>query len=260
MTALLLTLAMAHPGGAERLARIELTEGCGALVERGRVRAQMGQHPKALEDFAAARACDPEVADVDREAGTVRFAMGQPERALPLLWRHLEHLPGDARARVLLAEVLSASGQWRQADLQWSIALEPTGRSGWTPDHVLAWAETRELAHGFEAALQLMDRAIAHSPGSPAMEDRALELEVLLGYFDRALARIDARIRARPHQLASWITRGDILEASGHPDHAVAAWKQVAQRWDSLPARLKNSRTVELKRQAQARLSERGVL
>lgn len=258
MTALLaLALAVAHPGGHERLAAVSATLPDGAcspagLVERGRIHAQLGAHHEALADFTAARACAPDAPRVDAEEARVWLELQRPEVASLLLAAHLDAQPHDVAARAALATALAAEGRWAEADAAWETALSEA--SVWQPDAALDWSTARELARGPEAALAVVEAALARMPGTPALEDRAVALEVACGRYDQALARLDARLARAPHDLAAWARRGDVLASAGRAQQARDAWGEAVRRFDALPPRVRNGRATAARDQAQARL------
>jgi len=252
---LLTALASAHPGGHDRVAEVEARmEGdCPAagLLTRAAIYRQMDHTAEAQADFDAARRCDPELEGLDIEEARLHLDLDAPARAQELLERHVSRVDGDA-GWVLLAQAHMAQQAFAEADTAFARALgDDVGAS---PDHVLSWAEARERSGRVAAALEVIERGLEPMSGSPALQDRAVELEVALGRYDEALARLDVRLQAMPTLLATWVQRGDALVEAGRCPEAKASYGEVLTRWETLPSRLQNRRMAAVRDEAKRKM------
>ena len=213
-----LAMAMAHPDGHERIAALELAPADGscaaeALLERGRLHLELGELDDALSDVDRARACDTALEGLDQLQGRVHFARGEFPSARTALERHLGQRPDDRAARLLLARTLLQLDQPALADQAFSQALGPETRP--VPDHDLWWSTARERAGNVQGALEVVQASLSRNPGVPALEERAVSLEVALGRHDQAVARLDAWIARSPTVLSLRARKAGVLEQAG---------------------------------------------
>ena len=252
-------LALGHPGAHTRITaldtEIQASGECPgeALMARGQAYAQMRHFADALADFTAAEICEPGLQGLQREVGATYFAAGHYMEAEARLARGLEGAPTDGAALVLHGRALLQLGRYAEADTRFEAALTEGART--TPDHYLWWSEARENAGRVAGALEVTELSLERLPGVPALEQRALALELKLGLVDEALARLDRGIARRPGPVLL-LQRAQILERAGWADQATAAYLDVLTSYDALTHRQVGGANLEARDTAAIWLAE----
>lgn len=234
----------AHGGIAERIAVLD---------------AQIAQHPTRADLFVRradlyreSRRWNDALADLDR-AERIDRTLASP----PLVRAHL-HLDReqwqsavDAATAVLARQannvdalVVRARASTRlkradaaAADYSAALALQPL------PDLYLERARVfaSAPATGPERALRSLDEGIAQLGPIVTLELAAIDLELRLERYDRALARIDA-IAVQTTRKESWLARrGAVLERAGRRGEALAAYRAALDAAAALPDRLRKT-------------------
>lgn len=123
-----------------------------------------------------------------------------------------------------------------------------------------AWLRERARPGDAEAAIALLDQALAKLGVLSGLHYLAIEIELALGQYDSPLRRIDAlTARFRPSVDLS-LRRADILEKAGRHPEAAAACDSALALLDLLPSARKQapafqSRFQEITRRKQTNLS-----
>lgn len=102
------------------------------LMSRGLHDLKAGANPDAVEDFDAAIALDPDLAEAYDERAIAHFQQGKIADAIADLHEALKREPQDFLAWRRLAEVEEARGNWAGAYAAWQklMALDPRTPGG----------------------------------------------------------------------------------------------------------------------------------
>lgn len=210
-------------------------------LHRGELHRVHGDFDAALRDYALSTRLDP-AQDVDFVAGRALLEAGRAAEARPRLDRYVTRHPAEAEARVVRARTLHALGARAEAlaDYDRAVDLDPHPK----PD-VLIERSRLLVALGRPAdALSGLDAAMGRVGRGPSLEFEALDLEIALGRFDPALARID-RLSKGAARLESWhARRGDVLAAAGRAREAREAYHLALRAIESLPAGRRGTRAL----------------
>jgi tetratricopeptide (TPR) repeat protein len=229
-----------QPAEQERSARL--------LLKRAELNGLHGDLSAARRDLQAARRLDAKLDLVDLVLGRLLLAAHQPRGARAALARFLERRPHHAEALTLQAEALVALGQPARAVELLDLALARMAQP--EPDHYLARANllVRLGPRHRDRALEGLDQGIARLGPLVSLDTRAIELEVEMGRFDRALERVARQVAATSRQDPWLARRAEILERAGRTDEARAARQQALAAIDALPPQQRFRRdTTELR-------------
>lgn len=231
----------AHPEIEAALARLNAAlaaapHDAALYLARGELYAQHRDWLTAEANFLRAAELAPGLPRLDRARGALALAQHRPAEARAHLDRAVALAPDDAEARVLRCGALAALGERTAAlaDLEHALAaLENPG-----PDLFLLRAA---LLADPAAAIRSLDAAIARIGSVPALEQRALELEVSSDQPDAALARL-TRLAAAAERPEPWLKRrGDLLARLGRAAEARAAYAAALAALQRLPDWLRAS-------------------
>ena len=224
---------VAHPSAGTRLdalnRRIAAEPGrADLLLQRGELYRERRSWAPAEEDFAAARRLDPDLAAVDLCLARLRLATGRPADASRLLDGYLAAVPDDAGALALRAGMRDESGEHLAAAADYGRAIAAWRTAGADPPpHLYLGRAAALVAAGesfFPEALQGLDQGLDRIGRPVTLELEALALELRLGWFDQALARVDRRL-AGARRPGPWLLRrGLVLESAGRYAEALEAF------------------------------------
>ncbi len=180
------------------------------------------EYEAAEADYRRARELDPGLASPLLGLAQIRLATSRPAESLPWFDDFLQAHPKHARALSLRAKALAQLGDWQKADADLAAAIA----SAQPPLIELFFHRADNLQqHGqTAAALRCLDEGSALFGRSPALEQRALEIEEAAGDTDAVLRRLDRFIAAgfRPD---IWLARkARWLERADRRAEAAAAW------------------------------------
>lgn len=234
---------------------------------RGRIQAltrRIGEHPReanlyfrraelyyrdgdfrgASDDYARATELDPNLPGLTISRALFYLSADHPATARSLLDGAVERDPRDGEALVLRARASEALGEPRQAlaDLDRGIPLIGTPR----PEpylqrmRILVLGDSADL----ERALVGLDQGIGRLGSVYALESPAIEIEMRLRHWDRALARLDS-IAPRFERREQWLARrGDILFQAGRRSDAIGAYHDALGVIEALPPEKRGSAAV----------------
>ena len=125
------------------------------------------------------------------------------------------------------------------------------------PEWYIEFADTWLLAGEKQNALQVLREGIVHLGALGVFELKAAELEVDLGMYDAALARID-QLLSQAQRKDFWLTRrADILLKAGRDEEAQQTYEQAYEALQGLPPRLQNLPvSIELANRLQQQISQ----
>jgi tetratricopeptide (TPR) repeat protein len=236
---------IAHPATEARIddlsRRIAADPGrAGLFLQRGELHREHRSWDRAEADYVESRRLDPDLAAVDFCLARMRFDTGRHAEAIALLDRYLTAAPGDGAALALRARVRSETGEQLAAAQDYGRAIAAWRAAGQPPPphHYLGRAASlvaageafvAEALEGLDEGLELLGRPVT-------LELEALELELRLGRFDEALARVDRRL-AEARRPGPWlIRRGLVLEGAGRYEESLRAYGSAYDDFDARPA------------------------
>lgn len=194
------------------------------------------QHEDWLPALAAADTADelrPGGFATDLVRGEAELGRGQPERAEAALTRFLAMHPASAPARVWRARARLARADTPGALADFRAVLWRDARPDC--DHVREAAAALAGQGCAAEAADALGRAIGEFGPDPALLGQALEVEVSVGRFAAALARVDALQAAAPRPEPWMARRAVILTQAGEVAAARAAWRALQQHLAALP-------------------------
>jgi tetratricopeptide (TPR) repeat protein len=202
---------------------------------------------RAEEDFT--KALELGLSEARLSRARVRLAAKRPAAALEDVEAFLVAAPGHARARAYEARALAALGKGEAAVEAYAKALRLDAAP--PPDLYLERAAAQEALGRRDDAIRGLDEGAARLGPLPALELRALELELAGGLNEAALARADRGLE-RPGRKDAWrLRRAEILAKLGRAEEARAAAAQTLAEIDALPAgRRETADARELRRRA----------
>ncbi len=230
-------------------------------AKRGELHRQRMDWPAALADFDRALELKPELVVAMVGRGQALLGSGRPEDGVTALDRCIERVPENLLARLVRARALARSGRHMAAaeDFDFVLARTPNPQ----PEYYFerATALLRAGDHYAAQALGGLDEGISALGPIVTLQLMAIDLELKVRAFDRALARLDT-VAAQAERKESWLARrGEILEIAARPVEARAAYAGALAAIATLPDYRHSNRAVkalEMKvREAWARLSTR---
>ena len=94
------------------------------LMSRGLREMKADAHQDAIEDFSAAVALDPDLAEAYHQRAVARFAAGDTQGAVADIQATLQHEPRSFAAFQTLAAIAEASKNWKGAYEAWQKVME----------------------------------------------------------------------------------------------------------------------------------------
>ncbi|HYP75405.1 MAG TPA: tetratricopeptide repeat protein [Polyangiaceae bacterium] len=192
-----------------------------ALTNQGLVELQRGNFERARQLLTRARRLNPDVAQPHHALGVLAERERRPDLASPNYYEALRVDPGFAPARANLAHLLYNGGLYEEALVQFRRLVEVA------PDVIASHAGLAATLLHLERvaeASEVIERALAAAPDDPELSILAARLQIRVGKYDDAIARLSPLTKARSdlavHALA-WLAAAEV--ARGRPREAVAA-------------------------------------
>jgi predicted Zn-dependent protease len=205
-------------------------------VRRADFHTEHGAWAAAEADLREATRLDHRLPELAPSLARFHFGTGRFGEARRQLDRALDAQPNNAELLVLRARATSRLGDPQTARFDYDRAIALI--SSPPPELFL---ERAALPLPADRLLTGIDEGLATVGPVIALLERALQLELELGRFDAALARIDA-MTASMENKAPWIRRrGDILLAAGREEEARDAYAAALAELHRLPAWLQAS-------------------
>jgi tetratricopeptide (TPR) repeat protein len=252
------SLAFAHAGVEvlDESTRAELAqhpERPEAHLARARVLQMKGEWDGALEELeaAAARGADPDVVGEQRalvylDAKFPRMARVELDRVLARRPDAYGLLFERGQAWLAIGDAVAAARDFGEA-----IAKGPRP----TPEQVIARRDALVSLGKKDEAVRALDEGMARIGHVVSLVMPAVDLEVELGRYDAALARLD-RLSAgvRPNPL--WqARRADILQQAGRKAEARAEYANTLALIDARPPMRRGNQFDELRQRVQTALA-----
>ncbi len=209
----------------EEIASIE-PEDPFAWVAQSRIYLLFEESDKALATARQAFALDDENQPALNALGRALDWTGAYEEAVEILVEALTLNPHDADTLAILGEVYADVGNWGQADLYLSQALEAD------PQHVLAWRNRALLFERqglYREAVEALDEGLA-------IDSTAWELEIYKGRLfevlfeqENALAAFQRAVDINPYISDTWDALGFAHFKAGNDLEALRILKQAVE-------------------------------
>lgn len=224
-------------------------------IKRGELHRLHRDWPAALDDFEKAARLDPSLDRVLLSRGRLRFESGEFKLARTDLDSYIAKHPSDHEARLVRARLLSKMQLWQAAVTEYDALIELLPHPA--PEYYLERAEA-EAAQGHDhvsAALAGLDEGMTKLGPILTLQEPAIELELRLNHWERALARLDTLARwLAPERL--WRRRGEILARAGRDAEANMAFRKSLEVLAAMPPRRRNAPAMqEFERELRAELA-----
>jgi len=205
-----------------------------ALIARGELYRQHGDHDSALADFAEAARLAPANDHVELLRARTLVDANRAHQALSHLERYLARHPDSAAGFVERARAHEAVVARQAAADDWQRALELMPAP--SPDDYLRRMRAQLAAGRNEAALGGLDEGIGRLGPIVSLELPAIDLELAAHRWDQALARLD-RVAAQAGRKETYLQRrGEILLKAGRREEARKTLREALQAIAALPA------------------------
>jgi|GEM_PF-2783990 len=236
---------LAHPG--TDVAIIDLTaliastpNSADLYVRRASCYVEHQRWSEAAADLAQAEIIAPQHPDLALARAEYFLARDDPVASISALESHIASRPLDPAARVIRARAYARNRDARSALADFQIALlhipEPK------PE---LWLEANALIAEPIAALLDLEAAIERLGPAPALEERALNLELQLKRTDAAVQRL-ILLSARAERPETYHQRrGDILTQAKRPAEARRAYADALASIARLPDWLRTSEPTQ---------------
>lgn len=226
------------------------------LIERGTLYRVHELHSEALLDWERAALLDPKDATNDFRLGLAALGLCRTNTALERLERFAARCPGSVPAQLAAAEACRMGGRPGDAVRHWTLAIgaaaEP--RPEWFLDRArsagLAGLPPREILSG-------LDEGIERLGPLPALQLKAVEVEVDRGAIDEALRRLSATAERADRKERWLLRRAEVLAGAGRTDEARAEFLAARAALERLPERVRRGwAATEVTRQIDAGLAK----
>jgi tetratricopeptide (TPR) repeat protein len=252
------SLAFAHAGVEvlDESTRTEVAkhpESADAHIARARVLQMKGEWDGALEELeaAAARGADPDAIGEQRamvylDAKFPRMAKVEIDRVLARRPDAYGLLFERGRAWLAIGDANAAARDFGEA-----IAKGPRP----TPEQVIARRDALVSVGKKDEAIRALDEGMTRVGQVVSLVLPAIDLEVELGRYDAALARLDRLSAGAPPNPLWQIRRADILEQAGRKAEARAEYANTLATIDARPPMRRGKQLDELRRRVETALA-----
>jgi tetratricopeptide (TPR) repeat protein len=146
-----------------------------------------------------------------------------------------------------------ALGDAERAAADFGAAIN--GMSRPTPEHVIARRDVLLSLGRRSEALTALEAGLARIGPAVSLELAAVDLEVELGRYDAALARLD-RLLGRSTVSPAWVVRrGEVLERAGRPVEARVEYARALALIDARDTRRSATTFTDLRRRLETALA-----
>lgn len=210
------------------------------LIQRGELFRVHELFSEARLDWEKAAALRPTDATNDLRLGLIALGTRDTNTAVQLLERFATRISTSLPGQLSAAEATRLAGDFPSSSRYWTaaIALSEEPRPEW----FLERARTAEKGgRPVAEILAGLDEGIQRYGPLPALQLKAVDLEVGRGQIDAALRRLSA-IAERADRKERWLMRrGDVLLAAGRTNEARAEFTAARTALDQLPEKLKRA-------------------
>ena len=185
---------------------------------RGELERAHRDYDAALRDYERAGELDPSLDVIFLSRGRAWLEAGKPGLSCESLSLFLEHHPTHSWGLLLRARARTQLGERSAAEVDFARALAQSEDPA--PDLFLERADNLSAAQRKAEALQVLEAGIARVGAIVTLHEAALELEIALGRYEAALARIDGMLRPMI-RTERWLARkADVLDAAGRSEES----------------------------------------
>ena len=219
------------------------------LIERGSLYRVHELHSEAFLDWERAARLDPRDATNDFRLGLAALGLHQTNLAVERLERFVAHAPGSIPGQLAAAEACRMGGRHGDAVRHWTLAIH--GATEPRPEWFLDRARCAELA-GIppKEILAGLDEGIERYGPLPALQLKAVDLEVGRGAIDEALRRLSATAERAERQARWLLRRAEVLAGAGRTNEARTEFLAARAAMERLPDRIRRGWSAsELTRQ-----------
>jgi predicted Zn-dependent protease len=216
----------------------------GLYLKRGELYRVHREFDSALADYTRAAARDRTLTIVDLCRGRAYLEWERPGDARPFLDRFLRGRPDDPEGLLIRARTLAALGLADEAEADFTrLIAQPAGAK---PEYFVERARALSVdgKNGLKRALAGLDDGIARLGPLVTLEIAAIDLDVKLGRFDEALARVERAASQSPRKETWLVRRAEILRSSGRMLESKKAFEAAIREIESLPQRLRGTRAM----------------
>lgn len=210
------------------------------LLRRATCYVEHQRWPEAAADIDHAAKLSPAHPDLALARAEYFLARDEPLASIHALAAHLISHPSDPAARILRARARARSGDTLGAQSDFQLALRNLPK----PKPEL-WLECNAFITEPAAALADLETGLTRLGPVPALEERALQLELQLGRIESALQRL-TRLAAHAERPETYHRRrGDILFQANRLSEARRAYADALAAIDRLPDWLRRSEPTQ---------------
>jgi tetratricopeptide (TPR) repeat protein len=212
------------------------------LIKRGQLYLDEGHADDALDDFIKATKLDPERIEALYHLAQAQLMLKQNDDAYQTAQKFIQHATNDAarvRGFVLTGGILSASNRPLEAADAYQSAITLSREI--KPDHLLFAADAFHSAGKTEQAIAVLNDGIWKLGPLPALNDRALKLEMEQKRYESALRRIDKMLATQQRAPFLLYKKGIILKGMSRSDESKQIFTAALKEIDSLPASRKQT-------------------
>ena len=212
---------------------------------------------RAEADYNRAARYEPSFHTVERARGHMLLDAGRPRQARAALERFLRLRVNDPEGLLLHARAMLALGAGARAVELLDRALAELKQP--EPDHFIARADILVSlgAEQLPQALAGLDAGVARLGPIVSLDTRAIEIELQLGRYESALARVERQAAATVRKDIWHARRADILDRAGRTEQARAARREALRSLAALPTPLRSRKaTLQFEQELLAALGE----
>lgn len=224
------------------------------LLRRGELQRLHGSWSESRADFEKAQKLRPDELEPVFRLGRLELDAENPTAAAHWLEATLEKKPHHIEAALLMARAQVKLGRPSAAVESFSTAIHWSRqpRPEWFLERskaILAAGKDPKDREALKRATASLDEGLELIGPVPTLQLAAIELDLLAGFVDVALKRLDTVREASERKETWWFRRGLILEEAGRPKEALQAFDSTLAALGALPDRLQRTLAmVELRK------------
>src|SRR5262245_28063722 len=252
------TIAFSHESPAHQVAHLTSRLGTAQSdvslrLERAELLRLLGEFDRAEADLDTVLVLDPSSARARLCRGALELDRGRPSLALPWLDAYVASHPTDPAVRRLSGRAFEQLGRPADALVELDAVVRLPGRV--TPDDYLARARAqREAGWSIERVLTGLAEGRTRLGEAIGLELAAIDLELELGAFDHALARLDRVAEHYDRKEVILERRAAILAAAGRTEEARGVYAAALAELLSLDASQRGAPSQMLEQRVRAAL------
>jgi len=185
-----------------------------------------GELNLAKESFERAVALYPGQVDARRSLAAIENQSGRPQQARTRLTELLKQQPGDLAALDMLMMLDLTTNNWAEAERTLDRLHTASNHQAVA---FIAEGRLRQAQGRFDQATAAYERATMLAPNDPDPLLSLVKLDIAQNHADRAKARLDLLLAARPdHQYGHGLL-GEVLTLTGHAQEADLQFREATR-------------------------------